>query len=187
MAAGADLPVADAVALLRRGGVLAYPTEGVWGLGCCAAHPDAVRRVLRIKRRRAERGLILLAACIDDLRDYIAPLDERQRRVLEARPQTTWLAPARGRHPLLRGAHSRQAVRITRHPLCRALCAGAGALVSTSANREGEPPAADADAVRALFGARLDGVAAGALGGAAGPSEIRDLASGAVLRAAAQR
>ena len=180
------LPVAAAVELLRAGAVLAYPTEGVWGLGCSPAQAGAVRRLLAAKRRDAARGLILIAARAADLRDYIAPLQAAERRLLASRPHTTWLAPARGAHELLRGAHDRQAVRITRHPVCRALCRGAGALVSTSANREGEPPAASAAAARALFGAEIDGVVAGALGDAAGPSEIRDLASGEVLRPAAR-
>lgn len=171
---------------MRDGKVLAYPTEGVWGLGCLPDNPDAVGRLLDAKQRDPDKGLILIAARCEDLGPYVRPLDEAQQAKLE-RPgePVTWLVPAAEDTPaLLRGAHATQAVRITRHGLCRTLCLEVGALVSTSANPEGAPPARTAEEVRDMFGSTIDGVVEGSLGGATGPSEIRDLLTGRVVRPA---
>ena len=185
----AGAPVLDleaAAAALARGAVLAYPAEGVWGLGCRPDDAAAVARLLAAKRRAPDKGLILIAADLAALAPYLAPLDAAARRAIEAAPAVTWLAPANPAAPrALRGRHPTQAVRVTRHPVCMELCRRAGALVSTSANVEGEPPARSLAQARAAFGDAIDGLAAGELGAAAGPSEIRDLASGRVLRPAA--
>lgn len=166
--------------------MLAYPTEGVWGLGCLPDHPDAVRRLLDIKRRDPDKGLILIAARCEDMEPYIQPLGEEQQAKLESPGEpVTWLVPAaEGASALLRGTHATQAVRITRHSLCRALCLEVGALVSTSANPEGTPPARTSEEVREMFGSTIDGIVEGSLGGASGPSEIRDLLTGRVIRPA---
>lgn len=166
--------------------MLAYPTEGVWGLGCLPDHLDAVRRLLDIKRRDPGKGLILIAARCEDLEPYIHPLDGEQQAKLESPGgPVTWLVPAaEGVSALLRGTHATQAVRITRHSLCRALCLEVGALVSTSANLEGAPPAKTSEEVDEMFGSTIDGIVEGPLGGASGPSEIRDLLTGRVIRPA---
>ena len=171
---------------MLEGKVLAYPTEGVWGLGCLPCRPDALRRLLDAKRRDPGKGLILIAARREDLEPYIRPLDEERKAKLDDSGEAvTWLVPAAEAAPaLLRGAHATQAVRITRHRLCRALCLEVGALVSTSANPEGAPPARTAEEVREMFGSTIDGIVEGSLGGAAGPSEIRDLLTGRVIRPA---
>lgn len=168
------------------GKVLAYPTEGVWGLGCLPNNPDAVHRLLDAKQRDPDKGLILIAARCEDLEPYILPLDETQQAKLEHPGEpVTWLVPAaEGASVLLRGTHATQAVRITRHSLCRALCLEVGALVSTSANPEGTPPARTSEEVREMFGSAIDGIVEGSLGGASGPSEIRDLLTGQVIRLA---
>ncbi len=168
------------------GKVLAYPTEGVWGLGCLPNRPDAVRRLLNIKQRDPDKGLILIAARCEDMEPYIQPLAEEQQAKLESPGEpVTWLVPAaEGASTLLRGTHATQAVRITRHSLCRALCLGVGALVSTSANPEGTPPARTSEEVREMFGSTIDGIVEGPLGGASGSSEIRDLLTGRVIRPA---
>lgn len=166
--------------------MLAYPTEGVWGLGCLPGRLDAVRRLLDIKRRDPNKGLILIAARGEDLELYIQPLDEEQQAKLESPGDpVTWLVPAvEAASRLLRGTHATQAVRITRHRLCRALCLEVGALVSTSANPEGVPPAKTSEEVDEMFGSTIDGTVEGSLGGASGPSEIRDLLTGRVVRPA---
>ena len=166
--------------------MLAYPTEGVWGLGCLPGRPEAVRRLLNIKRRDPDKGLILIAACCTDLEPYIQPLDEEQQAKLESPGEpVTWLVPAaEGASALLRGTHATQAVRITRHSLCRTLCLEVGSLVSTSANPEGTPPAKTSEEVDEMFGSTIDGIVEGPLGGASGPSEIRDLLTGQVIRPA---
>jgi len=186
-----DDPLRTAAAALRAGGVVAYPTEAVYGLGCDPRQAAALARLLALKQRPAERGLILIASEFDQLAPFLAPLDAAR----EARCAATWPGPVTWAWPAapdlpaaLTGGRGTLAVRVTAHPVAAALCrAFGGALVSTSANPHGSPPARDADAVRtafgAAFGAALDAVLDGPCGGAVGPTEIRDALTGAVLRA----
>ncbi|MDN3554442.1 L-threonylcarbamoyladenylate synthase [Halomonas maura] len=180
-------PLATAVAALRAGGVIAYPTEAVWGLGCDPDDEAALTRLLRLKARDPAKGVILVAADIGQFAPWLAGLPRDQQAPLAASwpGPTTWLVPDNGRaRPLVRGAHDRVALRVSDHPLVAELCrAFGGPLVSTSANRAGEPPAMSAAEIQAIFGERLDAVLDGPLGGHDRPSTIRDLASGRVLRA----
>ena len=184
----ATLDPASAAAALRRGGVLAYPTEAVWGLGCDPGDEAAVLRLLALKQREVEKGLILVAARFEQLRpwiDFDALPAERQAEVRASWPGPhTWIVPAGAAAPRwITGIHDGIAVRVSAHPVVVALCdAFGGALVSTSANPAGAPPPArlhDFDAV--LLGA-LDGVVAGDTGGLERPTAIRDARTGQVLR-----
>ena len=178
--------LADAVAALRAGGVIAYPTEAVWGLGCDPDDAAALTRLLHLKARDPAKGVILVAASLAQFAPWLEGLTAAQRAPLEASwpGPTTWLVPDNGRaHALVRGDHDRVALRVSDHPLVIALCEAAGGpVVSTSANRAGEPPAMSADEIRRVFGDELDAVLEGALGGLERPSTIRDLATGRVLR-----
>jgi len=176
-------PVVAARAL-AAGGVVAYPTEGVWGLGCDPRDPAAIARLLALKARDPAKGLILLAADLDQLTPFVR-LTAGQRAFLAQRwpgPET-WVVPARlGMPRWLRGAHPTLAVRVSAHPPAAALArAFGGPVVSTSANRSGRPPLADAQAVRRTFGPAVH-VLPGETGGRDRPTPIRDLATGAELR-----
>lgn len=174
-----------AVRVLRAGGVIAYPTEAVWGLGCDPLQGAAVARLLQLKARSPARGLILIAADFEQLHPYVIPTEAMLARALPSWPgPVTWLMPARRDVPdWLTGAHDTLAVRITAHPPAAALCAAfGGALVSTSANRSGRAPARSRLAVQRAFGNALDYVLPGPLGGHAKPSTIRDARSGRTLR-----
>lgn len=170
---------------LKRGGVLAYPTESCYGLGCDPRNAAAVRRVLWLKRRSAAKGLILIAAHARQLRPYLADLSpELRRRMRGAWPGPhTWLVPAaRDCPPWLRGSHDSIAVRVTAHRGAAALCQQANmALVSTSANLSGGKPAKTAAQCRRLFGRRVL-VIPGRIGARRRPSTIQDLVSGRILR-----
>ncbi len=174
--------------MLLAGGIVAYPTEGVWGLGCDPANPDAVGRLLALKRRNRNKGLVLLAADFKQLEPWIAPLDSVARARLEATwpGPVTWIVPAAADCPAwITGTRSTVAVRVSAHPVARDLATAAGtAIVSTSANSSGEPPEPTAEAVLKRFGGALAGLLDGCLGGLAGPSEIRELAGGRVIRPA---
>ena len=176
----------EAVHVLQQGGVIAYPTESVYGLGCDPANYQAVQKLLDIKQRNRDKGLILIAADFDQLTPFLAELEgSLKERVLATWPgPVTWLWPARsGVSTWLRGEHATIAIRVTDHPLAVQLCqAFGGALVSTSANVSGSPPARNADQVRAQFEDQLDYVLEGEVGGLAQPSEIRDVVSGRILR-----
>lgn len=171
---------------LRRGGLIAYPTRGCFGLGCLPLHLPALRRLLRLKRRTRAKGLIVVADHPRRLRRLVAPLPpELSARAASRWPgHWTWLMPAAVRVPgALRGSSGRIAVRVDDFAPVRALCHGLrGALVSTSANRAGEHPARSVREVRRMFGNRVR-VLPGRCQRGARPSTIADLASGRILRA----
>jgi len=173
---------------IHAGGIVAYPTEAVYGLGCDPCNEQAVRRLLALKRRPMYKGLILIAADFAQLAPFLQPLAPAdQARLAATWPGPyTWLIPARTDTPRwLRGRHDTLAVRVTAHPLAAALCRACGhPLVSTSANRSGRPPARTALAVRRQLGCDLDDLLPGLTGGAAQPTEIRDLRTGRVARGA---
>jgi L-threonylcarbamoyladenylate synthase len=177
------LSIAKAADVLLGGGVIAYPTEGVYGLGCMPDDEDAVLRLLRIKRRDPRKGLILIAADKSQLDDWIEP-DGSALPAADAALPTTWIAPAK-RHvsPLVRGEHAGLAVRLTTNPTAAAICDAVSApIVSTSANVAGMPVARNRFVLRRQFGSVVDFIVPGDCGPSSGPSEIRDLATGKVLR-----
>jgi L-threonylcarbamoyladenylate synthase len=180
--------LAQAARIVNAGGVIAYPTEAVYGLGCDPRDGAAVLRLLELKQRPLDKGLILIAAEFAALQPYLAPLSATLRtKLLKSWPgPVTWLLPARPEAPFwLRGKHAALAVRVTAHPLAAALCrACGGVLVSTSANISNRPPARSALAVRRNFGSAIDYVLSGALGGRDKPTPIYDALSGRVVRAA---
>ena len=176
-----------AVATLHGGGVIAYPTEAVWGLGCDPADELAVMRLLALKKRPMAKGLILVASAETQLEWLLSDLSSADRARLELSwpGPTTWLIPHRGRVPYwIHGYHETVAVRVSAHPVVRALCDyWGGALVSTSANRAGGAAAVKQFQVRRYFGRSLDFVVPGSVGAAAKPSHIRDLLSDRIIRA----
>ncbi len=175
-----------AAALIGRGGVVAYPTEAVYGLGCDPWDAAAVARLLAIKRRPVSKGLILIAADPAQLWPFVEPLpDACMVPILASWPgPNTWLLPARARTPgWLTGRFDSLAVRVTGHPLAAALCrAHGGAIVSSSANQADRRPARTALEVRLCLDDPPDAVLAGPCGGAERPSRIRDGRTGRVLR-----
>lgn len=185
----AELTFAAAAQLLHRGGVIAYPTEAVWGLGCDPFDEAAVLRLLAIKQRTVDKGLILIAgapAQLDGLLRWERLPPGRAEAVFASWPGPhTWIVPASPRVPgWITGAHAGVAVRVSAHPDVIALCAAfGGPLVSTSANLAGAPPAFTRATLDPGLLARLDGVTQGETGGLAAPSAIRDAATGHVLRA----
>jgi L-threonylcarbamoyladenylate synthase len=181
-------PLAEVVAALRRGGVIAYPTEAVYGLGCDPDQRAACERLFAIKRRPAAQGVLLIAADFSQLERYIdrdAVPPEAMARVAPSWPGPhTWIFPRAAAAPAwLTGAHAGIAVRVTAHAPAAELCrAFGGALVSTSANRHGEPPARSAQDVAHMFSHEIDAILNGRLGGLERPTPIRDAISGDTVR-----
>ncbi|MEK9765410.1 MAG: Sua5/YciO/YrdC/YwlC family protein [Thalassolituus sp.] len=168
----------QAVRCIRAGGVLAYPTEAVWGLGCDPADEDAVRRILTLKSRPEHKGLVLVGSSLEQFKDWILPLaPEDLAKVNETWPgPVTWVLPCHESVPTwLRGEHHSLAIRISAHPVVKALCDACGPLVSTSANPAGKEPARSLLRVRKYFPNGLNCLLPGALGGRSQPSEIRTL------------
>lgn len=167
---------------------MVYPTEAVYGLGCDPRAQDALRRILAVKGRPEHQGLILIAADMAQLEPFLAPLEDAIRgQVMGTWPgPITWLLRARPEvSKLLRGGHETLAVRVTAHPVAAELCRRAGtAIVSTSANPSGQPPARSAQAARAYFQTQVDDYLEGPVDAGAGPTEIRDPYTGRIHRAA---
>lgn len=171
--------------LIKQGGVIAYPTEAVWGLGCDPWNETAVLRVLDLKQRPLEKGLILIAASAQQFNFLIEQLSLEQQQRLQAYwpGPFTWLVPHHDLIPYwISGAHSRVALRVTNHPLVKKLCELTGPLVSTSANIAGLPAAKNNLMVEKYFHKQLDGLLSGALGSEKKPSRICDLITGHVIR-----
>lgn len=170
---------------LKRGGVIAYPTESCYGLGCDPRNRRAVMKLLRLKGRPQHKGLILIGSDFRQLQPYAAPLDNAQwQKIAPTWPgPITWLLPAARTTPAwLRGSHKSIAVRVSAHPLAARLCQALGmALVSTSANRTGMEPARSYRQCVRQFGARVFTVP-GQTGRRRRPSTIMDLVSGGVMR-----
>jgi len=171
---------------LAAGGVIAYPTEAVWGLGCEPLNEHACRRVTQLKGRGAGKGYILIASDLAQVAPFLKQVSRAQLKpALASWPgPVTWLLPAASWVPgYLTGGRGTLAVRVTAHPAASALCAQyGGPIVSTSANATGRAPARTLLQVQRQFGSRLDYVLPGALGGLARPTPIRDLATKRVVR-----
>ena len=181
-------PIVKARDALREHNLIAYPTEAVFGLGCAPYDEVAVRKLLTLKQRDISKGLILIAADYSQLLEYVDDNKIGQDvrfKVLSHWPgHTTLLLPARTDVPrFLKGDHDTIAVRVTAHEPARQLCRALGtALVSTSANRSGEPPLTSAEAVREAFGDDIAWVMDEAVGAAAAPSRIINPLSNEVIR-----
>ena len=177
-----------AAALLRRGGVLAYPTEAVFGLGCDPLERSAVERLFALKQRAPTQGVLLIAADFSHVEPFIATDLVPASVMAQVRASwpgpATWVFPRSAAVPAwIAGDHAGVALRVTAHPASAALCqAFGGALVSTSANPHGRPPARSAADVEAHFGAALEGLLDAPLGGQTRPTVIRDALSGAIIR-----
>ena len=178
-----------AAALLRAGGVLAYPTEAVYGLGCDPHDRAAFEKIFALKQRPATQGVLLIAADFAQVERYIDLAQVPDEVVAQVRASWpgphTWIFPRSKDVPdWVAGAHAGIALRVTAHPPAAALCrAYGGALVSTSANPHGEPPAKSAQTVRDYFGDALDGLLDAPLGAQDRPTTIRDALTGAIIRA----
>lgn len=177
----------EIVTQLKQDQVVAYPTEAVFGLGCNPNSRTAVEKLLALKQRPQEKGLILVAP---DLHFLLPFIDERQlmpqhwqRLQAEYDRPITWAVPAHTATPdFLSGRFRSIAVRLCRHPAVQLLCEQSGfALTSTSANLSGLPPCKTANDVRTQFGVHFP-VLDMEVGKALNPSEIRDLLTDQLFR-----
>jgi len=174
--------------IIKQGGVVAYPTEAVYGLGCDPDNDVAIRRLLALKRRPWQKGLILVASDYQQLLPYIDEsklTNEQLNKVFVKWPGPfTFIMPIKpGLSNLLCGSFNSLAVRVSSHPTIKSICQSIGKpLVSTSANHAGEPPAMNSEEIIAKFDGEIDALIAGSLGAERKPSTIVDAISGKVLR-----
>ena len=186
MEADIDAEIVAAVQALMQGGIIAYPTEAVYGLGCDPQNPRAVEQILVLKQRQVAKGLIVIASEWEQIVHWVAPLSPScLSRAWATWPGPyTWVFPASPEVPAwIRGAHDSVALRVTAHPVASRLCRlFGGPLVSTSANVAGFPPARDLRTVTLTFPEGVTLIVPGEVGPLASPTEIRDILTGEVLR-----
>ncbi|MDO5058552.1 MAG: L-threonylcarbamoyladenylate synthase [Neisseria sp.] len=189
-----NVPPARLKAHLKRGGLIAYPTESSYGLGCLPQHKRALNQLIKMKKRPQHKGLIVIADRLCRLKNTGANRAKKLLHTLgeadEGRLKNEWparktfLLPAAPHVlPQLRGRNRRKlAVRIPDHALARQVCQSAGsALVSTSCNRARQRPCRTEREVKRQFGRKVL-VIGGRTGGAKTPSAIIDFESGEKLR-----
>ena len=172
----------QAARIIKNGGVVAYATEYCFGFGCDPMNRSAVLSLLRIKRRAPDKGLILIAADVDQLDSYV---DNIPAPVLATWPGPhTWLLEPRAGVPgRITGDHAGIALRVTAHPQAAALCRAADmAIVSTSANRSGGAPTRSYRETLRRFKGEVDYVLPGRVGEAPAPTPIRDAITGELVR-----
>lgn len=178
------IKINEVAPILRQGGVLAYPTEAVYGLGCDAYNQTAVELIRSLKGRESNKGFIVLIADWSQLSALIAPLTEEQHaRVHATWPGfVTWVFPAAPQLPRwISGDQNTIAIRMSTHPIARAL-ATLSPLISTSANFTGQSPAVTQEQIIQQFPTGIDALVEGTLGSCSKPSKIYDLQSGRRLR-----
>ena len=174
-----------AVDVLRRGGVVAHAAEGVWGLACDPFDAAAVNRVVQIKGRDADKGLIVAAGRAETFATELAGLDDDvAARIRDSWPgAVTWVVVNRRFPAWITGGRDTVAIRVPGHAQARALAdAFGGAIVSTSANHSGAEPARTPEAVLDKLGEMVDFILPGKIGSRPGPSRIVDALSGRALR-----
>ena len=183
--------VLQAVNILYQGGVIAYPTEAVYGLGCDPKNLSAVKNILEIKQRNKEKGLILVAANFEQLKPYLLPLEKDIEKKLLAswenkNDAVTWLVPVKKDvSDYLKGQFDTLAVRVSHHPVVKKLCEKfGGAIVSTSANVSSKEAARTAEQVKHIFKNKIDYIVEGETDINAQPSKIRDALTDKIIRAA---
>ncbi len=174
--------VSQAQNILQHGGVIAYSTETVLGLGCDPYNQEAVHRILWLKNRAIENGLIVVVESIATLQHYSQPLSKEQITNITEKEKTTWLVPKNDTVPnWVTGAHNKVAVRITNHPIATPLAIVANGIISTSANISSYKTLASQSEIRDWFGPHVDYVLIDCAGSGT-PSQICDLLSGKILR-----
>ena len=172
----------------ESGQVFAYPTEAVYGLGCDPLNKAAVYKILSLKSREVEKGMILIASDFSQIEPFV--LIERlpqsaQQKILGSWPgPVTWLLPKSTKTPYwVSGDSNMLAVRISSHPLVTQMCDYVGKpMVSTSANPAGGLPALNAQELRGYFGNELR-LLEGGLGSQKSPSKIFHSLTMEIIRA----
>lgn len=177
--------LSQAVDSLLAGEVIAYPTEAVYGLGCDPFNLKAVEKLFHVKQRPFEKGVILVAASIEQVLPYVELIGmDWEQSVRESWPgPVTWVLPAKDNVPeWITGGRNTVAIRVSAHPVVQALCTAFGQpVVSTSANISSQTPAMSCEEIFAIFKDQVLCVA-GALGQLDKPTQIRDAQTGQVLR-----
>ena len=170
--------------ILVSGGVIAYPTESVFGLGCDPSNEQAILKIMEIKKRKLEMGLVLLTPSLEIVSDWVNMNDKQIRIFSSPSPRpTTYIVPASVYAPKWLVVKNTLAIRLSKDPFIKNICGMLGLpIVSTSANLHGEQPCRSADEVEKIMGCKLDYIVFKKTGPFNNPSTIVDLSSGKTIR-----
>lgn len=154
-----DAEVDKASAWLKRGGVILYPTDTIWGLGCDATKEKPVEAIYRIKMRLDSKSMLVLMTDLEMLKEYLSAIPEKALEIIKMAEQpTTVIYPgARNLARNLLAEDGSIGIRLTSDPFCRALIRKTGKpLVSTSANISGEPAPALYNEIQEIIRSKAD-------------------------------
>ncbi len=181
---GQSIP--SAVATVQSGGILVYPTEAVYGMGCDYSNQAAVEKLLQLKQRTKNQGQVLVASHVEQVLPLIQPVEHSHlARALKTWPgHVTWVFPHSTIVPQwISGSFDSVAVRVSTHPAVKALCERLGhALVSTNANLSGQKTPDNSQDLQGIWGDQVDCYLDLPLGGASKPSTIKSASDGQQLR-----
>ncbi len=179
-----DIDYEQTADCLKQGGVIAYPTEAVFGLGCDPWNEVAVNRVFAMKHRPKDKGLIVIAADFSQIKDLIIPTRHMEKIMASWPGPFTWVFSVTEKVPgWLLGNFNALAVRVTAHPVASAICkAFGGPIVSTSANVSTKPPATSFEMLDPMLTPSIDKIIPAKVGSEAQCSTITDARTLAVIR-----
>jgi len=175
--------ISDAIV---KGKIIAYPTESVFGIGCDPENEQSINKIIEIKNRGKQKGLIIIADEVKKLskfihKDYLDLFIKKSD--IESKP-TTWIVPS-SKHVLnlVKGEDSSVALRITQHPIASRICKYSNkAIISTSANISSKTPAKNSNEILMQFGEEIDIIVDGRVGDSIKPTQIVDLITNKVIR-----
>ena len=177
--------IGQAVICLKQGGVIAHPTDTIYGLACLPKYHQAAQKILALKNREIDKGLLLLSSDICYIKSYIS-LKHRHylEKITKTNTPTTYLLPTNNTAlSYMRGCFNTVAVRITPHPLIKTLCSSTkSALLSSSANIHGFRCAKSIVKLHVYFAGQLDYILAPAYQNQAHPSSIKNILTGEIIR-----
>jgi L-threonylcarbamoyladenylate synthase len=179
-----DFPIRHAAHIIRSGGIIAYPTDTIYGLGCDPHNADAVDSINLLKQRPPNKPFILLAGHIDQIAPLITISKEQKNLITQAAEPTSWIVTASPHAPAwLTDKQNSLTIRISNNAIVKKLCGVLGhAIVSTSANPAGKKPASNSLELHQYFHNHVDKILASQKKLTARPSKIIRLCDNRIIR-----
>jgi L-threonylcarbamoyladenylate synthase len=179
-----DFSIRHAAHIIKNGGVIAYPTDTIYGLGCDPYNAEAVERINIIKQRPLNKQFILLAGDIEQVRSLISITVEQENIITQNAKPTSWVVSASEQAPAwLTDKNHMLTIRITQHDEVKKLCHALGhGIISTSANISGKKPAMNSLQLHRYFHHKVDKILISNKAQATRPSKIIRLCDNYIIR-----
>ena len=179
-----DFSIRHAAHVINSGGIIAYPTDTIYGLGCDPYDADAVARLSDIKSRSALKQFILLAGHIEQIKAFVDLTEDQQQKITQNKEATSWVIKANKHTPAwLLNKDKTVTIRLSKHSDVKKLCHILGhAIISTSANLSGQRPARNALELHQRFHSSIDKIMASNEKLTARPSKVIRLCDNHILR-----